>query len=123
MHGADTLTTIPEGSAVTPQDHIAICVKAVVNYRGQEIGKWEAISQILGAIQLTTASMDSEQRTTASKTYLAMLDGHDWLLAKAIVKGNQEPNQVKGGEHKLEEDLAGEDQSQSAVSQSDTVIC
>ena len=60
--------------------HIANCLKAIKNYRGKNISKWEAITQISTAIQSATASMDNEQRSTAGDTYIAMLNKHDQLL-------------------------------------------
>ncbi|KIM75261.1 hypothetical protein PILCRDRAFT_92227 [Piloderma croceum F 1598] len=34
----------------TEEEHIVNCIKAVDNYRGQHISKWEAVTQISGAI-------------------------------------------------------------------------
>jgi len=75
-HGSQTGSPVLDESVVNG-------LKAVEDYRSQSISKWEAITQIASAIQSTTASMDSEQRSTAGDTYLAMLDEHDQLLAKA----------------------------------------
>ena len=75
-HGNQTETPNQEG-------HVANCLKAIEEYRGQSISKWEAISQISAAIQSTTAGTDNEQRSTTGDTYLAMLDEHDRLLAGA----------------------------------------
>jgi hypothetical protein len=55
-NGDEILTTAPE-------EHVANCVKAVGDYRGQKIGKWEAVSRISTAIQSANVSTDSEQRT------------------------------------------------------------
>ena len=52
---------------------VADCLKTVEDYRGENISKWEAVSQIFGAIWSTTASADSQQRSAAGDTYLAML--------------------------------------------------
>jgi len=62
-------------------EHISSCIKAIDDYWAQNISKWEVITQISNSLQLTTASMDSKQRTTARGTYLAMLDKHDQMLA------------------------------------------
>ena len=122
QHGVSTTTTTPEDSTATPEDHIAICVKAVVGYRGQEIGKWEVISRILGAIESTASSTDIEQRTAAGETYLAMLDEHDRLLSKASSRGMQGSNQVEDEDRGSEENLVREDRSQSATSRSNSPV-
>jgi hypothetical protein len=122
QHGVSTTTTTPEDSTATPEDHIAICVKAVIDYRGQEIGKWEAISRILGAIESTASSTDIEQRTAAGETYLAMLDEHDRLLSKASSRGMQGSNQVEDEDRGSEENLVREDRSQSATSRSNSPV-
>src|ERR1700729_1248273 len=59
------------------EEHVANCLKAIEDYRGQNISKWEAITQISTTIQSVTASTDNKQRSTAGDTYLAMLDEHD----------------------------------------------
>jgi hypothetical protein len=69
-HGTQTETPIQQG-------HVTNCLKAIENYREQNISKWEAVTQISTAIQSATANMDNEQRSTAGDTYLAMLDEHD----------------------------------------------
>ena len=69
------------------EGHITDCLKAIEDYRGQSISKWEAISQISAAIRSTTASTDNEQRSTAGDTYLVMLNEHDRLLAGANAQG------------------------------------
>jgi hypothetical protein len=45
----------------TEEDHVVDCIKAVDDYRGQNISKWEAVSQISAAIRSATASTDNEQ--------------------------------------------------------------
>jgi hypothetical protein len=69
-HGNQSNTPNQEG-------HVSNCLKAIKDYRKQNISKWEAVTQISSAIQSTTARMDSKQRSTAGDTYLAMLDEHD----------------------------------------------
>ena len=59
------------------------CLKAVEDYRGCNISKWDAITQIASVITSVTASTDNAQRSTAGATYLAMLDKHDHTLARA----------------------------------------
>src|ERR1700722_6053159 len=58
----------------SPEEHTAQCIKAIEDYRGRNITKWKAIAQILSALESATASTNSEQRSTAGETYLAMLD-------------------------------------------------
>ena len=64
-----------ENQTETPNQggHIADCLKAIEDYRGQSISKWEAVTKISTAIQSTTPSTDNEQRSTAGDTYIAML--------------------------------------------------
>jgi hypothetical protein len=45
----------------TEEDHVVNCIKAIDDYRGQNISKWEAVTQISAAIQSATASMDNKQ--------------------------------------------------------------
>lgn len=45
------------------------CLKAVENYRGNHISKWDAISQITTSIRSSTASTYDEQRASAGGTY------------------------------------------------------
>jgi hypothetical protein len=66
-----------------PDESVDDCLKAVKDYKGQSISKWEAITQIVSTIESATASTDNEQRSTAGDTYLTMLNEHDQLLAKA----------------------------------------
>ena len=87
------------------------CLKAVENYRGSHISKWDAISQITTAIRSSTASTDDEQRASAGGTYLAMLDEHDNLLARASNRGQQ------GGDQ-YEDSACGETKSKRPRSQS-----
>src|SRR5882762_8559881 len=90
-------------------EHISSCIKAIDDYRGQNISKWEAITQISNALQSTTASTDSEQRTTAGGTYLAMLDEHDQMLAGAGSRGRQRLNYTAGENEEHQEEFVGED--------------
>jgi len=80
QHGSQTSSPVPDESVTT-------CLRAVEDYRGQGISKWEAVTQIASAINSSTAGTDNEQRSTAGDTYLAMLDEHDQLLAKASARG------------------------------------
>jgi hypothetical protein len=48
----------------TQDEHVVDCVRAVEDYRGQQINKWEVIMQISTAIHFATASVNDEQRTT-----------------------------------------------------------
>jgi len=104
QHGSQTSFSIPDES-------IAACLKAVEEYRGQNISKWEAITQIVSAIHSATASTDNEQRSTAGGTYLAMLDENDQLLAKASSRGfrRAEPEDEQGST--FEEDFDGKTRS------------
>jgi hypothetical protein len=70
-------------------DHTDDCIKAVDDYRGQSISKWEAVTQISAAIRSATASTDNEQRASAGGTYLTMLDEHDQSLDNARSRGLQ----------------------------------
>ena len=79
-HEIQTETPSQEG-------HIADCLKAIEDYRGKNISKWEAITQISTTIRLATASMDNGQRSTAGDTYIAMLDEHDRLFTGANSQG------------------------------------
>ena len=74
------------GSPV-PDESVTNCLKAVEDYRSQQVSKWEAISQIAVAIQSVTPSTDVEQWSTAGSTYLAMLDEHDNLISRASNRG------------------------------------
>jgi hypothetical protein len=60
------------------------CLRAVKNYRGSHISKWDAVSKIAAAIGSDTASLNGDQQTSMGNTYLAMLDQHDSLLARAV---------------------------------------
>jgi hypothetical protein len=73
----------------TQEKHIVNCIKAVDDYRGQNINEWEAVSQISTAIWLATASTDNEQRANTGGTYLTMLDEHDQMLTNASSCGYQ----------------------------------
>ena len=76
-----------QASTSTQVDHVTDCLKAVEEYRGRQISKWDAIAQVSTAIASATASMNSEQRAAAGGTYLAMLDEHDRTLANAHIRG------------------------------------
>ena len=67
----------------TEESHVTECIKAVDDYRGQNISKWEAVTQISATIRSTTASTDNKERETAGETYLAMLDEFDRTLISA----------------------------------------
>ena len=86
-HGDQT-----QSSSTTQVSHIAECLKAVEDYRGRQISKWDAIAQVSAAIAAASASTTSEQRATAGGTYLAMLDEHDQALANAHNRGRQGRN-------------------------------
>ena len=81
-HGDQT-----QSSSTTQVSHIAECLKAVEDYRGRQISKWDAIAQVSAAIAAASASTTSEQRATAGGTYLAMLDEHDQALANTHNRG------------------------------------
>jgi hypothetical protein len=83
-HGDQT-----QSSSSTQDIHIAECLKAVEDYRGQRISKWDAIEQVTTAIASASASTTREQRAAAGGTYLGMLDEHDRVLADAHNHGRQ----------------------------------
>src|SRR6202167_2367778 len=95
------------GSPV-PDENIDNCLKAVEDYRSQDITKWEAITQISTAIQSATASTDNEQRSTAGDTYLAMLDEHDRLLTSAGSRGQHGIEQDSDEPNEHQENTNGE---------------
>jgi len=100
-----------EDQAQTPteENHVSECIKAVDDYRGQNISKWEAVSQILSSIRSTTASTDIDQRATAGGTYLAMLNEHDQALINAGSRGLQGLEQNRNENNvQEEEDVDGE---------------
>jgi hypothetical protein len=101
----------------SPGEGVANCLKAVEDYRGNHISKWEAVSQIATAIGSDTASTDDEQRTTAGSTYLAMLDQHDSLLIRASNRGQLRGNR-DFGEEQSEGSVAGEARSKHSLSRS-----
>ena len=78
-----------QSSSSTQDSHNVECLKAVEDYRGQQISKWDAVAQVTTAITSATVSMTSEQRAAAGGTYLAMLDEHDQALANAHNHGRQ----------------------------------
>ena len=86
----------------------ADCIKAVNDYRGENISKWKAVSQISAAIRSATASTDSEQRSSAGSTYLAMLDEHDRSLVDASTRGGQRVEQ-RTDESNEQEDFFNEE--------------
>jgi hypothetical protein len=92
----------------TDKDHVSECIKAVDNYRGQNISKWESITQILSSIRSATASTDIDQQATAGGTYLAMLDEHDQTLINASSRGRQGLEQNSNENNEQEEDADGE---------------
>jgi hypothetical protein len=67
----------------TEGDLTVDCVKAVDEYRGENISKWEAVSQISASIQSATASTDIGQSASTGETYLTMLNEHDQSLVDA----------------------------------------
>ena len=87
-HG-DLSQTQVSSSAQT--DHVAECVKAIADYRGNRISKWAAIAQISTAISSAT-TMNKEQQATAGGTYLTMLDEHDRIVASTHARGRREAN-------------------------------
>src|SRR5882762_5689707 len=95
-----------EDQAQTPteENHVSEFIKAVDNYRGQNISKWEAVSQILSSIRSTTASTDIDQRATAGGTYLAMLNEHDQALINAGSRGLQGLEQNRNENNVQEEE-------------------
>src|SRR5882762_3600535 len=72
------------------------------------------------AIQSATASTDDEQRSTAGGTYLAMLNEHDQLLAKASSQGfrRAEPEDERGST--FEEEFNGKTRSKRSPSRSES---
>ena len=101
------------------EEHVSNCIKAINDYRGQNISKWEAITQISSALQSATASTDNEQRATAGGTYLAMLDEHDRTLTGASSRGFQGRDQIEGESNEQEEqELAGENGAKRSKSRS-----
>ena len=66
-----------------PDVSINNCLQTVEDYRSQTLTKWEAITQIASTIQASSTGTNVEQRSAAGATYLAMLNEHDELLAKA----------------------------------------
>ena len=108
-HGNQTETPNQEG-------HVANCLKAIEGYRGQNISKWEAITQISTAIRSATASTDNEQRSTARDTYLTMLDEHDQLLTRASSQGQAGVEPYEGEIYDHQEDFNGKARSKWSIS-------
>src|ERR1700736_2306220 len=97
---------------------VADCLKTIEDYRGKNISKWEAVSQIFSAVRSTTASADSQQRSAAGDTYLAMLDGHDRLLAGANTWGQSGIEPFDEEAEDRQEEFVGETRSKRTLSQS-----
>ena len=100
------------------EGHVANRLKAIEDYRGQSISKWEAISQICTAIWSTTASTDNKQRSTAGDTYLAMLDKHDWLLARASTQGQSGVKPYDKEVYECQGEFNGKTRSKQSASRS-----
>ena len=47
-----------QASTSTQVDHVTDCLKAVEEYRGRQISKWDAIAQVSTAIASATASIE-----------------------------------------------------------------
>src|ERR1700677_4385161 len=86
QHGSQTGSPIPDESVTT-------CLRAIEDYRGQGISKWEAIIQIASAINSATASTDNEQRSTAGDTYLMMLTNTTSYSPRQALEVFGSPNQ------------------------------
>jgi hypothetical protein len=112
-HGDQSQT---QTSTSAQTDHVAECVKAVTDYRGNRIDKWGAITQISAAISSAATSTNEGQRAAAGGTYLAMLDEHDRLLASAHARGRRgaeaydsddsEPGEKPSGENRVQRSLS-----------------
>ena len=111
QHGSRSRSPVLDESVVN-------CLKAVKDYRGRNISKWDAITQITSAITSVTASMDNAQRSTAGATYLAMLDKHDHTLARASARGHQGGEDVNEQNEEPEEIFNREAKSKHSHSQS-----
>jgi hypothetical protein len=112
-HGDET-----QASSSTQIDHVVECIKAVSDYRGQRISKWDAIARVSAAISSAAPDTSSGQRTSAGGTYLAMLDEHDRVLAEAHVRGRQGHGRNDNDDGSRGENAAGEDWSQRSLSRS-----
>src|SRR6202050_1582397 len=108
----------PEFESPNQDGHVANCLKAIDEYRGRNISKWEAITQISTAIQSATASTDNEQRSTAGDTYLAMLDEHDRLLTSAGSRGQHGIEQDSDEPNEHQENTNGEARGKRSCSPS-----
>ena len=95
-------------SSLAQTDHVAECVKAIADYRGKQISKWGAVTQISGAISTATASTNEEQRATAGETYLAMFDEHDQILTSAHARGRQGTDRYDSDDGEPDKDPTGE---------------
>jgi hypothetical protein len=100
-----------------PDESVTNCLKAVEDYRSQQVSKWEAISQIAAAIQSITPSTDVEQWSTAGSTYLAMLDEHDNLISRASNRGQYNHGQ-DNEETRYEAVINAEARSKHSISRS-----
>ena len=97
-------------------DHVAECVKAVTDYRGNQISKWDAIAQISAAISSATASTNEEQHAAAEGTYLTMLDEHDRILAGAHGRGRRGAEPFDSDDEEPNEDPAGKNRACRSLS-------
>ena len=77
------------GTTPNQEEFTTQCIKAIEDYRGQSITRWETITTISDALLSATASTNSGQRSTARGTYLGMLDEHDRLVTRAQTRGLQ----------------------------------
>ena len=107
-----------QSSSSSQVNHIAECIKAVEDYRGQEISKWDAIAQVTAAIASSASGTTSEQRAAAGATYLAMLDEHDRTLASAHNRGRQGRNRDDSETSEQGENIARADGSRQSLSRS-----
>ena len=114
-HG-DLSQTQASSSAQT--DHIAECVKAIVDYRGKRISKWGAVAQISGAISTAAASTNEEQQATAGETYLVMLDEHDQILTSTHARGRRGTDRYDSDDGEPDKDPTGENRGRRSLSRS-----
>ena len=107
-----------QASSSTKVNHIAECLKAVEDYRGQRISKWDAIAQISAAISDATVSTNSEQRATTGGTYLAMLNEHEETLTNAHICRRQGRGRDDRENSERGENTARENESEHSPSRS-----
>ena len=112
-HGDQT-----QSSSSTQDIHIAECLKAVEDYRGQRISKWDAVERVTTAIASASASTTREQRAAAGETYLGMLDEHDRALADAHNRGRQRHGRDDSEPSEPEENAARANGSRRSPSRS-----